>query len=108
MTTRPTVGRQPPQRSLSSTNAVPKPPPHRTLSQQYTASSPTRRGNESFTDLTLDGDAQGRPKLGMSRLRVEISTDSKNTDMVEPPRLAVDTASTWKPGLPPRGRPQLH
>jgi mediator of RNA polymerase II transcription subunit 12 len=112
MTTRPpSVGRQPPQRSLSSTNAIQRPPPHRTLSQQYSSSSPTRRGNDGFVDLTFDGDPGLRhgQRIGASRLRVEISKDSKNTDMVESPKPTSAIATpTWRPSLPPRGRPQLH
>ena len=108
MTTRP-VGRQPPQRSLSSTGAIhQRPPPHRTHSQQFTSSSPTRRGNDGgFVDLTFDGEV-ARPRIGTSRLRVEISTDSKQTDVVESPRPSSAATPTWRPSLPPRGRPQLH
>ncbi|KAH7333493.1 RNA polymerase-like protein II mediator complex component Srb8 [Rhexocercosporidium sp. MPI-PUGE-AT-0058] len=108
MTTRP-VGRQPPQRSLSSTGAIhQRPPPHRTHSQQFTSSSPTRRGNDGgFVDLTVDGELS-RPRIGTSRLRVEISTDAKQADVVESPRPSSTATPTWKPALPPRGRPQLH
>jgi mediator of RNA polymerase II transcription subunit 12 len=111
MTSRPSVGRQPPQRSLSSTNAIQRPPPHRSLSQQFSSSSPTRRGNEGCADLTFDGDAAlGRhgPRIGTSRLRVEISKDSKASEMVESPKPISDATPTWRPSLPPRGRPQLH
>jgi len=111
MTSRPSVGRQPPQRSLSSTNAIQRPPPHRTLSQQFSSSSPTRRGNEGFVDLTFDGDAAlGRhgPRIGTSRLRVEISKDSKASEMVESPKPISDATPTWRPSLTPRGRPRLH
>ncbi|KAH7386149.1 RNA polymerase-like protein II mediator complex component Srb8 [Cadophora sp. MPI-SDFR-AT-0126] len=108
MTTRP-VGRQPPQRSLSSTGAIlQRPPPLRTHSQQFTSSSPTRRGNEGgFGDLTFDGEV-ARPRIGTSRLRVEVSTESKQADAVESPRPLSAATPTWKPSLPPRGRPQLH
>ncbi|KAG4443322.1 hypothetical protein IFR05_001191 [Cadophora sp. M221] len=108
MTTRP-VGRQPPQRSLSSTGAIhQRPPPHRTHSQQFTSSSPTRRGNDGgLVDLTFDGEV-ARPRIGTSRLRVEISTDSKQADVVESPRPSSAVTPTWRPSLPPRGRPQLH
>lgn len=107
MTTRPVGRQQPPQRSASSTGALSRPSPMRTLSQQCAASSPARRGGNEL-DLTLDGD-QGRPRLlGHSRLRVEISTDQRNTDTVESPKPISETSSTWRPGLPPRGRPQLH
>jgi mediator of RNA polymerase II transcription subunit 12, fungi type len=104
MTSRPSVGRQAPQRSLSSTNALQRPPPHRTLSQQFSSSSPTRRGNEGF-DLAFDGHV---PRVGTSRLRVEISKDSKTSEMVESPKPISDVTPTWRPSLPPRGRPQLH
>jgi mediator of RNA polymerase II transcription subunit 12 len=108
MTTRPSVGRQPPQRSLSSTNPVQRPAPHRSHSQQFT-SSPTRRGPENFVDLTFDGDtAATRPRIGASRLRVEISTDVKAIEIVESPKPSSASTPTWKPSLPPRGRPQLH
>lgn len=108
MTTRP-MGRQAPQRSVSSTNAIQRPPPHRTLSQQFPSSSPTRRGSDNFVDLTFDGDT-GRhaPRIGTSRLRLEISTDSKTTDLYESPRPSSASTPTWKPSMPPRGRPQLH
>ncbi|KAK0111317.1 RNA polymerase II mediator complex subunit [Cadophora gregata] len=108
MTTRP-VGRQPPQRSLSSTGAIhQRPPPIRTHSQQFTSSSPTRRGNDSsFVDLAFDGEA-ARPRIGTSRLRVEISTDSKQSGVAESPIPSSATTPSWRPSLPPRGRPQLH
>lgn len=103
------MGRQAPQRSLSSTNAIQRPTPHRTLSQQFSSSSPTRRGSDNFVDLTSDGDAaQARPRIGTSRLRVEISTDSNPSDNVyESPKPSSASTPTWKPSLPPRGRPQL-
>lgn len=104
MTSRPSVGRQAPQRSLSSTNALQRPAPHRTLSQQFSSSSPTRRGNEGF-DLAFDGHGL---RVGTSRLRVEISKDSKTSEMVESPKPISDATPTWRPSLPPRGRPQLH
>lgn len=62
-------------------------------------------------DLTSDGDpAPGRhgPRIGTSRLRVEISTDSKAADLHESPKPTSASTPTWKPSLPPRGRPQLH
>jgi mediator of RNA polymerase II transcription subunit 12 len=114
MTSRPTLGqRQPPQRSLSSTNVIQRPPAHRTLSQQLTSSPPTRRNNEGFVDLTFEGAeaAQGRygtiPRMGGSRLRLEIS-DTSAMDLVESPKPAADLTPTWRPSIPPRGRPQLH
>jgi mediator of RNA polymerase II transcription subunit 12 len=107
MTSRPSVGRQGPQRSLSSTNALQRPPPHRTLSQQFSSSSPTRRSNEGL-EFTFDGDARHGPRVGTSRLRVEISKDSGTSEMVESPKPLSDAAPAWRPSLPPRGRPQLH
>jgi mediator of RNA polymerase II transcription subunit 12 len=107
MTSRPSVGRQGPQRSLSSTNALQRPPPHRTLSQQFSSSSPTRRGNEGL-EFTFDSDARHGPRVGTSRLRVEISKDSGASEMVESPKPLSDAAPSWRPSLPPRGRPQLH
>ena len=60
-------------------------------------------------DLTFDGDAAvARPRIGTSRLRVEISTDSKTADLVESPRPISASTPIWKPAQPPRGRPQLH
>ncbi|CZS98208.1 related to SRB8-DNA-directed RNA polymerase II holoenzyme and Srb10 CDK subcomplex subunit [Rhynchosporium agropyri] len=108
MTTRP-MGRQPPQRSLSSTAAIhQRPPPNRTQSQQFTSSSPTRRGNDGgLVDLALDGDV-ARPRIGTSRLRVEISTDSKQADGPDSSRPSSAATPTWRPSLPPRGRTQLH
>lgn len=106
MTTRPPVGRQAPQRSVSSTNVIQRPPPQRSLSQQVP--SPTRRGTESFVDLMGDGDT-GRhaPRIGTSRLRLEISTDSKVADSYESPKPSSASTPTFKPSMPPRGRPQL-
>ncbi|KAL2065439.1 hypothetical protein VTL71DRAFT_3109 [Oculimacula yallundae] len=108
MTTRP-MGRQAPQRSLSSTGAIhQRPPPLRTHSQQFTSSSPTRRGNDGGpVDLTFDGEG-ARPRIGTSRLRVEISTDSKQADVLDSSRTSSAATPTWRPSLPPRGRPQLH
>ncbi|KAE8440774.1 hypothetical protein EG329_006591 [Mollisiaceae sp. DMI_Dod_QoI] len=114
MTSRASAGpgpREPLQRSFSSTSTFSRPSPHRTLSQQFTSSSPTRRANDGLVDLTLDGDAAGRhaPRIGTSRLRLEVSTDSKSA-VVESPAPISDTTSAWKPSfpLPPRGRPMLH
>jgi mediator of RNA polymerase II transcription subunit 12 len=65
-------------------------------------------------DLTLDGsDATlGRygniPRNGGSRLKLEISKDSKNTAFVESPKPTSVAAPTWRPSLPPRGRPRIH
>ncbi|RDL31522.1 Transcription mediator subunit Med12 [Venustampulla echinocandica] len=118
MTTRPPLGqRQPPQRSLSATNAVQRPPAnHRSLPQQSSSSSPTRRGNETFVDLTYDGadPVGGRygaattvPRNGGSRLKLEIS-DSGTDSQAESPKPAPDVAPIWRPSAPPRGRPRTH
>jgi hypothetical protein len=86
MTSRPILGGSQPQRSLSA-NIIQKPPPNRTLSQQFPP-SPARRNNEGFVDLTFDGSeaALGRygtiPRNGGSRLKLEISKDSKNPPLV--------------------------
>src|SRR5271168_5192421 len=91
MTSRPVGSRQPPQRSLSS-NLIQRAPPQRTLSQQFPPSSPVRRNNEGFAELTIDGsDASvGRygstPRNGGSRLKLEISKDSKTPSLVESPK----------------------
>lgn len=105
MTTRPSVARLPPQRSQTSTGPGQRPPPLRTHSQQFASSSPTRRGNEPFVDLTFDGDA-ARSRLGNTPLRLEISTDSKHADVESPKPLSLATP-TWRPPHPPRGRPRL-
>lgn len=111
MTSRTGPGREPIQRSFSSTSTFSRPSPHRTLSQQFPSSSPTRRTNDGLVDLTLDADAAGRyaPRIGTSRLRLEVSTGSKSA-VVESPAPTSETTSTWKPSLsiPPRGRPILH
>lgn len=116
MTSRASIGqgpREPLQRSFSSTSTFSRPSPHRTLSQQFSSSSPTRRANDGLVDLTLDGDTAGRhaPRIGTSRLRLEVSTDSKST-VVDSPAPISDATSSWKPSLPllppPRGRPMLH
>ena len=57
--------------------------------------------------MTFDGEA-ARPRIGTSRLRVEISTESKQADVAESPRPSSAATPTWRPSLPPRGRPQLH
>lgn len=113
MTSRATVGpgREPLQRSFSSTSTFSRPSPHRTLSQQFPSSSPSRRVNDGLVDLTVDVDGTGRlaPRIGTSRLRLEVSTDSKSA-VVESPAQTSETTSAWKPSLPlpPRGRPTLH
>ncbi|CAG8959099.1 hypothetical protein HYFRA_00012962 [Hymenoscyphus fraxineus] len=114
MTSRPTVGqRQPSQRSLSSTNVLQRPAPHRTLSQQFPSSSPTRRNNDGFVDLTLDGtDApQGRygtiPRMGGSRLRLEIS-EASHPDLVESPNPATGLTPNWRTPVTSGARSQHH
>jgi mediator of RNA polymerase II transcription subunit 12, fungi type len=111
MTTRPPLGR--PTRP-SSTNTIPqRPTSHRTISQQLPSGSPARRGgNEGFVDLTVESDAAGRygtlPRMGSSRLRLEISESS--TDIVASPKHNSDTTPPCRAPAPapPRGRPQLH
>jgi len=103
MTTRLNLGRQPPQRSQSA-NIIQRPPPSRTLSQQFPPVSPIRKSNESFGDLVFDG----FPKNAGSRLKLEISQDPANSAFVESPKGTSTPTPTWKPALPPRGRPQLH
>lgn len=110
MTSRPNVGgSRALQRSSSTTSAAQnRPAPNRTLSHQFSSSSPTRQG---FVDLAFDGDgalSRHAPRLGTSRLRVEISKDSRASETVESPKLASGTTPTWRPSFPPRGRPQLH
>lgn len=116
MTARPNLGgsQRQPQRSLSA-NLIqrPQPNPSRSLSQQYPPLSPVRRNNEGFTELAFDGsDAGGRhanmARNGGSRLKLEISKASKNLDFVESPKATLESTPTWRPSLPPRGRPQLH
>ena len=119
MTSRPVLGSsqrsQPPQRSLSSTNTIQRPPPHRTLSQQFPSSSlPPRRTSESFVDLTLDASdtALGRygtiPRNGGSRLKLEMSKDSKTPELIKSPKPSSAATPIRRPPLPRRGRPQLH
>ncbi|KAH8686067.1 RNA polymerase-like protein II mediator complex component Srb8 [Tricladium varicosporioides] len=114
MTSRPTLGhRQPVQRSLSTTtNVIQRPQPHRTLSQQFSSTSPARRSNDSFVDLTFDGSDVGQERYGpipkmSSQLRLEI-LHSNNIEMVHSPKTAADLTPTQRPVAPPRGRPQLH
>lgn len=103
----------PPQRSSSSTNILQRSSQRRTLSQQYSSSSPTRRHNESFVDLAFEvpDAAPARygtiPRIGGSRLKLEISKDSKNPVLLESPKPTSDATPTWQSSLPPRGRPQL-
>jgi mediator of RNA polymerase II transcription subunit 12 len=114
MTSRPSlVIQRQPQRSLSGTGTIQRPAPHRTLSQQYPSSSPTRK-NESFMDSTFEGSSEaapGRygttPRNGGSRLKLEISKDSKPSPLVESPVPASVAIPSWMSSQPPRGRPRL-
>ena len=111
MTSRPVGSRQTPQRSLSS-NLIQRPPPQRTLSQQFPPSSPVRRNHAGFAELINDGSDVGRtgitPRNGGSRLKVEISGDSRAPSLVESPKPTSEATPTWKAPLPPRGRPHFH
>ena len=111
MTSRPAGSRPAPQRSLTS-NLIQRPPPQRTLSQHFPPSSPTRRNHEGFAELTTDRSDVGRhgntPRNGGSRLKLEISGDSKDSSLVESPKPTSDATPRWRPSMPPRGRPQLH
>jgi hypothetical protein len=115
MTSRPFLGQRqpPPRRSLSTTNVIQRPPQHRTLSQQFPSSSPTRRSTDGFADLTFDGTdaAQGRygtiPRMGGSRLKLEIS-DTSNHEFIESPKAMTANTPTWRPNVTPHARSQLH
>lgn len=110
MTSRPPVQ----QRSLSNNNVLQRPPQHRSVSQQFHSSSPSRRNNESFVDLTFEGSdgTQSRfgsaSKTGGSRLKLEITKDPKSSSLTESPKPILDAPPPWKPSAPLRGRPQLH
>ena len=113
MTSRPSLGgtQRQPQRSLSS-NIIQRPPPNRTLSQQFPPSSPVRRNNEGFGDASFEASDVAPARFGTlpregSRLKLEIGKDSRTPTLVESPRPA-DLTPTWRPPQPPRGRPQLH
>lgn len=96
-------------RPLNTTNAIQRPSPHRSLSQQFTSSSPTRRStNEGIVDLTFDGpEVMGRT-IPRSRLNLEIGNSMSPRDLVESPKPASELTPTWRPSQHPRGRPQLH
>lgn len=101
MTARPNVGQRPPPRSLSAN-----------LLQRPTASpSPSRRSNDTFTDVTFEGpDAVIPryvlpPKVAGSRLKLETSQDSLDAAAGESLKSSLEVPPVWKP---PRGRPQLH
>ncbi|TAQ88198.1 hypothetical protein B7494_g3506 [Chlorociboria aeruginascens] len=109
------LGQRPPQRSLSGTNIIQRPPPlNRASSQQFP--SPTKKNSEGLLDLDGLDTALGRygttPKNGGSRLKLEISKDSRESALLvaEAPRQTPDgTHTSWQPSpLPPRGRPQPH
>lgn len=65
-------------------------------------------------DLSSDGTdaAPGRygtiPRNGGSRLKLEISKEAKNPILIESPKPTSVATPTWRPSVPPRGRPQLH
>ncbi|TVY37297.1 Mediator of RNA polymerase II transcription subunit [Lachnellula subtilissima] len=112
MTGRPLLGQRP-TRPPSTTTIPQRPPSHRTLSQQFPSGSPARRGgggNEGFVDLTLESDVAGRygtvPRMGSSRLRLEISDSSNDSDAS--PKQHSDATTPWRTSVLPRGRPQLH
>ncbi|KAG9234086.1 RNA polymeras-like protein II mediator complex component Srb8 [Amylocarpus encephaloides] len=113
MTTRPPSGqRQSSQRSLSSTNVVQRPSPHRTLSQKFPSPSPTRRATDAFVDATIEGTevAQGRhgaiSRMGGSLLKLEIS-DGSNGDIVEPPNPATAVTPSRRATGTPHAQSQL-
>ncbi|KAI9641080.1 RNA polymerase II mediator complex subunit [Ciborinia camelliae] len=110
MTTKPLVGSQAQrqsQRSLNS-NITSRPSPQRSLS----SASPTRRHNEALMDLTLDVPDSTSVRYGQisraggSRLKQEISNESRNSSQTDASSLA--PSNTNRQSLPPRGRPQLH
>lgn len=113
MTTRIVPPERPPSvrsipRTQSSAHSIHRPPPpHRSLSQQHTSSSPTRRTtNEGFGDVDgHDGFTRAAPR---SKLNLEIGKNSQSEYGGESPKPFLDSASPWKSALPPRGRPLLH
>lgn len=105
--------RSPNVRSISrplnnTTNAIQRPSPHRSLSQQFTSSSPTRRSNDSPVDLTFDGPEAMSRTIPKSRLNIEIGKNMNTGDLVESPTPTSELTPTWKPSRYPRGRPQPH
>jgi mediator of RNA polymerase II transcription subunit 12 len=108
MTTKPPAGIQrQPQRSLSGTGIIQRPTPHRTLSQQYPSSASVRKP-DNIVDLTQESaetSRYGSSRIGGSRLKLELSKDSKDApSLVESPR----TAEAVPKSEPGRGRPKLH
>ncbi|ESZ89638.1 hypothetical protein SBOR_9976 [Sclerotinia borealis F-4128] len=112
MTTKPLVGSQTQrqsQRSLNS-NITSRPSPQRSLS----STSPTRRHNEALIDLTLDVPDPTSVRYGQtsraggSRLKQEISNESRGSIQAEATSSASSNAISNRQYLSPRGRPQLH
>lgn len=112
MTTKPLVGSQAQrqsQRSLNS-NITSRPSPQRSLS----STSPTRRHNEALIDLTLDVPDSTSARYGQtsraggSRLKQEISNDSRSSIQADESSLAPSNSISNRQSLPSRGRPQLH
>ncbi|ATZ45416.1 Bcsrb8 [Botrytis cinerea B05.10] len=112
MTTKPLVGSQAQrqsQRSLNS-NITSRPSPQRSLS----STSPTRRHNEALIDLTLDVPDSTSARYGQtsraggSRLKQEISNDSRSSVQADESSLAPSNSISNRQSLPSRGRPQLH
>lgn len=117
MSSRPPLGvpqRQPPSRSLSSSNTLPsqRPAAQRTLSSQHIPPSPIRNGS---VDLSADATSQasnvaqtqyGTPRRGGSRLRLELVNDGIiHSGFVESPTsataLELPKSSTPSRAMPP-------
>lgn len=112
MTTKPLVGSQAqrqPQRPLNS-NIISRPSPHR--SQPST--SPTRRHNDGLIDLTVDVPDSTPARYGAisrtggSRLKQELSHDSRASSQPESSNAGSLSFTSSKPAPPLRGRPRLH
>jgi mediator of RNA polymerase II transcription subunit 12 len=107
MTSRPPAGtHREPQRSLSGTGTIQRPTAHRTLSQQYSSPASIRK-SDNFVDLTLDGSESGRygsPRVGGSRLKLELSRDSKEAPGEFESSVVADAAQNQHAA---RGRPRL-
>jgi len=86
---------------------IQRPTPHRTLSQQYPSSAPVKK-SDNFVDLTVEGaetSRYGSSRIGGSRLKLELSKDSKDAPtLVESPR----TAEVAPKAESARGRPRLY
>lgn len=112
MTTQPLVGSQAQQQSQRSLNPniTSRPSPQRSLP----SNSPTRRRNEALIDLTLDvpDSASVRfvqtSRAGGSRLKQEISNESRSSSQVEASRSTPSNTISNRQCLPLRGRPQFH